>query len=202
MKKSMTLMIVAAAVLATAVPAYSADKSTEKSSVKKSRKRIGPVLNRKMKSLSGKTVDLGKYRGRVVLIVNTASKCGLTPQYEGLQTIHEKYNEEGLAVLGFPCNQFGKQEPGTATEISEFCKINYGVTFDMFSKIDVNGENRSDLYKLLATHDTKPASSGDITWNFEKFLIGRNGKIVARFSPRTKPLSKEVVKSIEAELEK
>jgi len=169
---------------------------------KSEKKEAGPVLNRKMKSLSGKTVDLAQYHGKVVLIVNTASECGLTPQYEGLQNLHEKYNEKGLAVLGFPCNQFGKQEPGTEKEISEFCTQNYGVKFDMFSKIEVNGENRDQLYEYLTAQDVKPAGKGDIKWNFEKFLIDRNGQVVARFIPRTEPESEEVIKAIETELAK
>ncbi|MEX2286764.1 MAG: glutathione peroxidase [Planctomycetaceae bacterium] len=155
-----------------------------------------------MKSLSGKTVDLSKYSGKVVLIVNTASQCGLTPQYEGLQKLHEKYNDKGLAVLGFPCNQFGGQEPGTEEEISEFCTQNYGVKFDMFAKIEVKGEKRDPLYKYLTEQQTEPKSSGDITWNFEKFLIGRDGKVAARFIPKTKPESEQLVASIEKELAK
>jgi glutathione peroxidase len=165
-------------------------------------KDAGPVLNHKMKSLAGKEVDLARYKGKVVLIVNTASQCGLTPQYKGLEALHEQYSEKGLAVLGFPCNQFGGQEPGTAEEITEFCTKNYGVKFDLFEKIEVNGEGRHDLYKYLTAQDTKPAGKGDIKWNFEKFLIGRDGKIIARFAPTVKPQSKEVVAAIEAELAK
>ncbi len=174
----------------------------KKAEEKTAKKDAGPVLNRKMKSLSGKTVDLSKYAGKVVLIVNTASKCGLTPQYEGLQKLHEKYSDKGLAVLGFPCNQFKGQEPGTNEEISEFCTKNYGVKFDMFAKIEVNGEKRDALYKYLTAQQTEPASSGDITWNFEKFLIGRDGKVAARFIPKTKPESGELVAAIEQELKK
>lgn len=159
------------------------------------------ALQFKMKSLDGKDVDLAKYKGKVVLMVNTASRCGLTPQYSGLQELHEKYAEKGLAVLGFPCNQFGKQEPGTATEISEFCTKNYGVTFDMFSKIEVNGGEACDLYKMLTSMDLKPAGSGKITWNFEKFLVGPDGKVLARFSPRTSPEDPELVSAIEKALE-
>jgi len=156
-----------------------------------------------VKSLDGKEVDLSKYQDKVLLIVNTASKCGATPQYKDLQSLHEKYKDQGLVVLGFPCNQFGAQEPGTALQISEFCTKNYGVTFDMFSKVDVNGDNASDLYKYLTSQKTtKPKSAGPVSWNFEKFLINRDGEIAARFPTRTNPQSAEVTKAVEAELKK
>ena len=155
-----------------------------------------------MKSLGGKDVDLSKYEGKVVLIVNVASKCGLTPQYEQLQALHENHAEDGLAVLGFPCNQFLWQEPGTAEKIREFCRVNYGVTFDMFAKVKVKGDGACDLYQTLTAHDTEPVGPGKISWNFEKFVIGRNGEVVARFSPRTKPDDPELLKVIEAELKK
>jgi len=153
-----------------------------------------------MRSLSGKDVDLGKYRGKVVMIVNVAGKCGLTPQYRQLQALHEKHSKDGLAILGFPCNQFLGQEPGTADEIQEFCRVNYGVTFDLFAKIEVNGEGACDLYKCLTSLDTKPVGPGKISWNFEKFIVGRNGEVVARFGPRTKPDDPEVLKVVKAEL--
>jgi glutathione peroxidase len=154
-----------------------------------------------METLDGKEVDLAKeYEGKVVLIVNVASKCGLTPQYKQLQTLHDKYSQEGLAVLGFPCNQFGKQEPGSADEIASFCDKNYGVKFDMFAKIDVNKDTACDLYKTLTSTDTQPVGKGDISWNFEKFLIGRDGQVLARFSPRTKPDDPEVIQAIEKAL--
>ncbi len=158
------------------------------------------VYDYKLTSLAGKEVDMEKYKGKVMLIVNVASKCGLTPQYEQLQALHEKYSEDGLAVVGFPCNQFGSQEPGTSAQISEFCTENYGVEFDMFSKVEVNGDGATDLYKYLTSLDLKPAGKGDISWNFEKFLVDRNGKVIARFSPRTKPNDKEVISAIEAQL--
>ena len=160
------------------------------------------ALNFKMKSLQGKEVDLAQYRGKVLLVVNVASACGLTPQYAQLQAIHKKYSGDGLAVLGFPCNQFGKQEPGSNSEIAEFCKAEYGVSFDLFSKIEVNGDGACDFYKHLTGLDTKPKDKGPITWNFEKFVIGRNGEVVARFAPRTAPDAPEVLKVIEAELAK
>ena len=160
------------------------------------------VLNQKMKSLDGKEIDLSKYTGKVVLIVNVASKCGLTPQYEQLEALHEKLEGKGLAVLGFPCNQFGKQEPGTESEIAEFCKATYGVKFPMFAKVDVNGDGQCDLYKKLTTSETKPVGPGKISWNFEKFVLNKKGEIVARFAPRTAPDAPEVLKVIEAELAK
>jgi glutathione peroxidase len=159
-------------------------------------------LDFKAKSIKGKEVDLSQYKGKVLLVVNVASKCGLTPQYEPLEALHEKYADKGLAVLGFPCNQFGAQEPGTNAEVEEFCKSTYDVKFDLFSKIDVNGDNACDLYKYLTSLDAKPAGKGKISWNFEKFLIGRDGQVVARFAPRTSPTDPEVIKAIEAELAK
>lgn len=160
------------------------------------------ALNFKAKNIDGETVDLEDYEGNVVLIVNTASKCGLTPQYSGLQETYEKYKEKGFVVLGFPCNQFAGQEPGTEAEIKEFCSTNYSVSFPMFSKIDVNGENAAPIYKYLTSKDAKPAGKGEISWNFEKFLIDREGNLVNRFAPRTKPSDPELVKALEAELAK
>lgn len=160
------------------------------------------ALNFKMKTLAGKEVDLNQYKGKVVLVVNVASACGLTPQYTELQSLHKKFASEGLAVVGFPCNQFGKQEPGSDSQIAEFCKSEYNVTFDMFSKVDVNGDGACPLYKHLTGLDAKPKGKGPVSWNFEKFLIGRNGEVVARFEPRTKPDAPEVIKVIEAELAK
>jgi glutathione peroxidase len=162
-----------------------------------------PPLNVKMKTLEGKDVNLGeKYNGKVVLLVNVASECGLTPQYEQLQALHAKYNKEGLAIVGVPCNQFNTQEPGTAEEIREFCTKNYGVEFDLLAKVDVNGEEACDLYKWLTSEETNKDFAGKITWNFEKFLISRDGDVVARIAPRTKPDDKEVIAKIEAELKK
>ena len=139
-----------------------------------------------MKSIRGKDVDLDQYRGNVVLIVNTASKCGLTPQLEGLQKLYDQYQAQGLEILGFPCNQFGKQDPGSDEEIESFCDLNYGVTFPMFSKIDVNGKDEHPLYTWLK--DQQGGILGDsIKWNFTKFLIDREGNVVERFAPQTEP---------------
>jgi glutathione peroxidase len=166
----------------------------------KGEKKVASVLNFKMKSLAGKEVDLSKYQGKVVLIVNVASQCGNTPQYKGLQALHEKYGKDGLAILGFPANEFGRQEPGTDDEIADFCKSNYGVTFDMFSKVVVKGEGQCPLYQFLTSKDTNPKFGGDVQWNFQKYLISRKGDIVKRFEHSVKPESKEVVTAIEAEL--
>jgi len=185
-------LLVVAATCCVAV-AQAAEKET---------KKAPEALNFKMKSLTGKTVDLSKYKGKVVMIVNVASQCGLTPQYEGLEELHEKYADKGLAILGFPANEFGAQEPGSDEEISEFCEKNYGVKFDMFSKVVVKGEGQCPLYKFLTSKETEPQPAGDISWNFEKFVIGRDGKIVARFAPKTKPESEEVVSVIEEQLAK
>lgn len=162
-------------------------------------KAAGP-LTYKAKSITGQDVDLSQYKGKVVLIVNVASECGLTPQYEQLEAIYEKYKDKGLVVLGFPCNQFGKQEPGTEAEIVKFCTDNYKVQFPLFSKVEVNGSGAAPLYQYLTALDTKPQGKGKISWNFEKFLIGRNGQVIARFSPPTKPDAPEVLAVIEGEL--
>jgi len=160
-------------------------------------------LNEPMKTLDGKAVNPAeKYAGQVVLLVNVASRCGLTPQYEQLQVLYDKYADKGLAIVGVPCNQFAGQEPGSAEEIAEFCSTKYGVKFDLLEKVDVNGENAAPLYKTLTSEETNPKSPGPIAWNFEKFLFNRKGELVARFGPRVTPDSSEVVEAIEAELAK
>jgi glutathione peroxidase len=151
-------------------------------------------------SLQGGPADLSQYAGTAVLVVNVASKCGLTPQYAGLEKLQERYAGRGFTVLGVPCNQFLGQEPGSAEEIAEFCSATYGVTFPMTEKVEVNGENRHPLYDRLTGFADAEGHSGDIRWNFEKFLIGRDGRVVARFSPQTEPESAEVVAAIEAQL--
>jgi glutathione peroxidase len=164
--------------------------------------KTSPALSFKMNSLDGKEVDLSQYHGQVVMIVNVASYCGNTPQYKQLEALHEKYGKEGLAVLGFPCNQFGAQEPGTAEDIQKFCTTKFQVSFPLFAKIEVNGDNACPLYKYLTALDAQPKGKGAVSWNFEKFVIGRNGEVVARFKPGTKPDAPEVLKVIEAELAK
>ena len=146
--------------------------------------------------INGKKVKLDQYRDRVLLIVNTASKCGYTPQYKGLEALYEKYKDKGLDVLGFPCNQFGEQEPGSAKEIADFCELNFGVTFPLFAKIDVNGAQTAPLYKYLK--EAKPGLLGTeaIKWNFTKFLVDRKGQVVARYAPNDTP------ESLAADIEK
>ena len=142
-------------------------------------------------TLDGAPTDLSQHLGKVVLVVNTASQCGLTPQYEGLQALHETYAEQGLAVLGFPCDQFGHQEPGTASEIAQFCSTSYGVTFPMHAKIEVNGEGADPLYAWLTGEHTTPdggtIEAGEIAWNFTKFLLDREGRVIARVEPTVTP---------------
>jgi glutathione peroxidase len=151
-------------------------------------------------ALTGGSADLAQYAGTAVLVVNVASKCGLTPQYTGLEALQARYAEQGFTVLGVPCNQFLGQEPGSAEEIAEFCSATYGVTFPMTEKVEVNGEGRHALYERLVGHADAEGHSGDIRWNFEKFLIGRDGEVVARFSPQTEPESAELVAALESAL--
>jgi glutathione peroxidase len=146
------------------------------------------------KTLEGKTVSLADFKGNAMLIVNTASKCGFTPQYAGLEALYEKLHEQGLTILGFPCNQFGKQEPGSEEEIGAFCRMNYGVSFPMFAKIEVNGPNAHPLYEYLKDEQPGVLGTRNIKWNFTKFLVDRNGMVVDRFAPMTKP--EEIEKSI------
>ena len=150
-----------------------------------------------LKTIDGKDTNLGDYAGKVLLAVNVASKCGLTPQYTALEETYKKYKDKGFAVLGFPANNFGAQEPGTEAEITDFCTTNYGVDFPMFSKISVKGDDQHPLYKYLTEKTTNPAHSGAITWNFNKFLIGADGKLIARFGSDVEPDSEELEKAIE-----
>lgn len=151
-----------------------------------------------LKDIDGQAATLAPLKGRVLLVVNVASECGYTPQYEGLQALFKKYEAKGLTVLGFPCNQFGEQEPGSNAEIKNFCSSKFHVTFPMFDKIDVNGGKRHALYAALAGKGSP--FPGDIGWNFTKFLVGRDGKIVARFDSGTEPDSREMIKAIESAL--
>ncbi|MER6014193.1 glutathione peroxidase [Streptomyces bluensis] len=155
------------------------------------------VLDAEIGALRGGPADLGQYRGKAVLVVNVASKCGLTPQYAGLERLHERYADQGFTVLGVPCNQFLGQEPGSSEEIAEFCSATYGVTFPMTEKVEVNGEGRHPLYAGLVDHADAEGHTGDIRWNFEKFLIGRDGAVLARFAPQTEPEAAEVVAAVE-----
>ncbi|SNS40806.1 glutathione peroxidase [Sphingomonas laterariae] len=148
---------------------------------------MGDIYDFTAKTIDGADASLGDYRGKVLLIVNTASKCGFTPQYEGLEKLHEAYADRGLAVLGFPCNQFGAQEPGDAAEIANFCTLRYDVKFPMFAKIDVNGNHAHPLYKYLKKQQKGLLGTEGIKWNFTKFLVDRQGQVVDRFAPTTKP---------------
>jgi len=152
----------------------------------------------KMKNIDGKDIDLSKYKGKVVLVVNVASKCGYTPQYKGLEAIYEKYKKQGFVILGFPANQFGSQEPGTDSEIKQFCTATYDVKFPMFSKIVVKGDGIHPLYQWLIASSDRP--NDDIEWNFTKFLVGRDGKVIKRFMSKNTPESPEVTQAIEGAL--
>ena len=161
----------------------------------KEEKKVAPVLNFTMKGLDGKSVDLSQFQGKVVLIVNVASRCGATPQYAELQKLYETHAKDGLVVLGVPANEFGRQEPGTDKDIAEFCTSKYGVTFPMLSKVVVKGKGQVRLYKYLTSKETDPKFAGDIKWNFTKFLISKDGKTVKRYAPTDKP--EDLVKDVE-----
>ena len=158
------------------------------------------IYDPSLHTLQGDPASLGDYRGTTLLIVNVASKCGLTPQYEGLERLQRTYGDRGFTVLGFPCNQFGAQEPGTSDEIATFCSATYGVTFHMFEKIDVNGDDRHPVYEELTAFPDAEGEAGDIQWNFEKFLVGPDGAIIQRFRPMVDPEAPEVIDAIEANL--
>lgn len=154
------------------------------------------------KTIDGTIQPLSAYRGKALLVVNVASACGFTPQYKGLEELHREYGPQGFEVLGFPCNQFGAQEPGSEAEIKTFCETTFGVTFPLFAKIDVNGEGAHPLYKWLTSEATKPDGPGDIAWNFTKFLISRNGKVAARYRHKVSPTETNLIAALETELKK
>ncbi|MDX2851725.1 MULTISPECIES: glutathione peroxidase [Streptomycetaceae] len=153
-----------------------------------------------LRTLTGEPASLDDHRGKALLIVNVASKCGLTPQYEGLERLQKRYADRGFTVLGFPSNQFAGQEPGTADEIATFCSATYGVSFPLYEKSDVNGDQRHPLYAALTETADAEGQAGDVQWNFEKFLVGADGQVVGRFRPRTEPEADEIVAAIEAQL--
>ncbi len=153
-----------------------------------------------MDSLTGKPTPIAGFKGKVMLVVNVASECGYTPQYEGLQALYTKYKDQGFVITGFPANNFGEQEPGTDEEIGAFCRSKYGVTFPMFSKISVRGVDQDPMYRFLTSREANPATAGAIQWNFTKFLVDRNGKVIKRFEPPVEPLSRELVSAVEAAL--
>ena len=178
----------------------SASTSTATTAPSKEYLNMSGPLSITVKSLAGEDVNLASYQGNVVMIVNTASKCGLTPQYEKLQALHEKYHAQGLRILGFPANNFAGQEPGSNEQIAAFCQTNYGVAFDMFAKVSVKGDDQTPLYAYLTSEQTNGQFAGDITWNFEKFLIDKSGNVIARFDPKVTPDDPQVVEAIEAAL--
>ena len=153
-----------------------------------------------LKAIDGKPVPLSNFKGQIMLVVNVASQCGYTPQYEGLEKLYETYKSRGFVITGFPANNFGGQEPGTDTEIQTFCRSKYGVTFPMFSKISVAGGDKAPLYGFLTDRASNPKTGGEIQWNFTKFLIDRDGKVLQRFEPEVEPLSRELVSAVEAAL--
>ncbi len=153
-----------------------------------------------VETIAGEAIKLGEYRGKVLMIVNTASKCGFTGQYAGLQKLYETYQDKGLVVLGFPSNDFLRQEPGTNKEIESFCKLNYGVTFPLFGKFSVKGKEQHSLYVYLTSKEFNPAFSGKISWNFNKFLISRDGQVIGRFGSRTKPDDEKLVAALQSAL--
>ena len=188
--------------IAAAQPPSSAKKDGKKKTGKKKGKKKAPALDFKMKTLDGKEQSLKAYRGNVILMVNVASKCGLTPQYEGLQALYEQYAEKGFVILGFPANNFGHQEPGSNEDIKAFCTSKYGVTFPMFAKVSVRGKEICPLYQYLTDEKAKHGQGGIIPWNFTKFIINRKGKVVKRFGPRTKPSNEKLTTMIETQLKK
>src|SRR5579864_2098790 len=153
-------------------------------------------------AINGTPTPLANFKGKVMLLVNVASQCGYTPQYEGLQALFIKYKDQGLVIAGFPANNFGAQEPGTNAEIGAFCKSKYGVTFPMYSKISVAGKDKAPLYQFLTDKAANPKTGGEIQWNFTKFLVDRDGKVIARFEPGVEPQSREVTSAVEAALKK
>ncbi len=215
MRTEHSLVLILLALLVAVAPSAAAQQTTassdtqkppaakSKASGKGSAQKVAAVptvLDVEMTMIDGQKVNLKKYAGKVILVVNVASKCGFTGQYRPLQALHEKYAAKGFSVVAFPCNQFGKQEPKTEAEIDAFCKKRFGITFDMFSKTTVKGKRQAEFFKTLTTQKLGPVGSGDIKWNFEKFLIGKDGKPIARFASNVSPDSKLIVSRIEAAL--
>ncbi len=188
--------LVLACVLAFSLTACQADD------LKKGGTTLTGPLETKMKGIDGKDVDLSQYKGKVVLFVNVASRCGYTPQYKGLQALYEKHKDDGLVIIGVPANEFGAQEPGTDEEIQKFCSTKYNVSFPMLSKVVVKGDGICPLYQFLTSKETNSKFAGDIKWNFEKFLVNRKGEVVGRYASKVAPDSDELTKAIADELAK
>jgi glutathione peroxidase len=191
-----TMAVLACATFACGGGPKAAGPAPAQSAEPKAETATPAVIDHTVESLEGETVDLASFRGRPMLIVNTASKCGYTPQYEGLQTLYERYGDRGLVVIGFPSNDFGNQEPGTATEIGAFCKKNYGVTFPMMAKVHTKGDGQAPVYKTL-TEDTPEDIRGEVRWNFTKFLVAPDGRVVARFESKVEPMDEQITSAIE-----
>jgi glutathione peroxidase len=188
MSQTMTGLVVVAAVAAGAW-AHNAEDT-----------KVSGPLGFKVQGIDGKEIDLAQYKGKVVLLVNVASECGYTPQYKGLQELYEKYGKDGLVVIGVPSNDFGRQEPGSNADILKFCQSTYKVTFPMLAKVTVKGDDKVPLYKYLTGANTNPKFAGEVGWNFEKFLIGRDGQVVGRFKSGVEPMSDELTKAVQKEL--
>jgi glutathione peroxidase len=191
----------ALAVAGICVAAVAVSLSTRANGALDSGEKMNSIYDFTLKDIDHKEVNLGQYRGKVVLMVNVASRCGFTPQYEGLQKVYLKYKDRGFVILGFPANNFMAQEPGTDEEIKTFCSTKYNVTFPIFSKISVKGDDIHPLYKFLTSKETNPDFGGDIKWNFSKFLLDKNGKIIARFEPKVTPESDTMIQAIEKALQ-
>lgn len=194
-------LISAFAVALVSAAIFAISLSTRTSGAPISRETMNSIYDFSLKDIDRKEVSLGQYRGKVVLMVNVASRCGYTPQYEALQKVYLKYKDRGFVILGFPANNFMAQEPGTDEEIKTFCSTKYNVTFPIFSKISVKGDDIHPLYKFLTSKETNPDFGGDIKWNFSKFLLDKSGKIIARFEPKVTPESDPVIQAIEKALQ-
>jgi len=197
MKVKLTSVFALAVVLAAL---FALTLSSRTSVASSSGEKMNSIYDFSLKDIDHKEVNLSQYRGKVVLVVNVASRCGYTPQYEGLQKVYMKYKDRGFVILGFPANNFMAQEPGTDEEIKTFCSAKYNVTFPIFSKISVKGDDIHPLYKFLTSKETDPEFGGDIKWNFSKFLVDKSGKIIARFEPKVTPESDPVIQAIEKAL--
>ncbi len=199
MKRIIGVTITAVILSAVILSAYLLARNPERTSAQ-TRAAVKSIHEITVKDIDGKSFKLDRYKGNVILIVNVASQCGYTPQYEGLQKLYEKYQSRGFVILGFPANNFGGQEPGSEAEIKEFCSSNYNVKFPMFSKVSAAGADIHPLYKYLTEKETNPQFAGKITWNFNKFLIDRTGKPLARFETSEKPESARIAQAIESAL--
>lgn len=197
----MSRLITGVGIALMAFAAIAADNKAEKKEASTAQQTAASVLDFTVKDIDGKDTKLGdKFDGKVLMIVNTASQCGYTPQYSDLEALYKKYQERGLEVLAFPSNDFGAQEPGTNEEIKTFCSSKHGVTFPLFSKIPVKGDDKDPLYAFLTDASKNPATGGGIKWNFTKFLVGRDGKVIARYEPKVKPTDAEVTDAVEKAL--